>query len=140
MVTIRNSEIYGNGQGMPPVLAALQDISRQRISREVGKRLRKLAKAVDAQVEDISAEHKRLIEAHARRDENGEPVPVAGLSDLEDVEAFNRAWADLLMETFEVEEAIPENLLDGLSLQGATWLSPIVGDGETEKKGSAAGS
>ena len=131
MVTIRNSEVYsGNPALTAPVLAALNDILRQRVERPLGKQLRKLYRAISTEVDDISAEHKRLLEFYARKDADGNPVPLQSVKDLSDEAAFTRDYEVLMNDTFVIE-GVPAGLLDGMTLAGATWASPlIVEDGE----------
>ncbi len=124
MVTLKNSDIYsGDPRFSAPVMVALQEIGRQRLNRETGKLYRRIANAIDAQITDVAAEHKRLLEVHARRDENGEPVQIQSDADIADKEALNADYVALLEDTFEVE-GFPESALDNVS--GTTWISPIV--------------
>ena len=124
MVTLRNSDIYSDDPRFPaPVITALQDIGRQRLNRDTGKLYRRIVNAVDAQIADVAAEKKRLLEVHARRDENDEPVTIQSDADIADKDALNADYVALLNDTFECE-GFPESALDNVS--GTTWISPIV--------------
>jgi hypothetical protein len=124
VVTLRNSDIYSDDPRFPaPVITALQDIGRQRLNRDTGKLYRRIVNAVDAQIADVAAEKKRLLEVHARRDENDEPVTIQSDADITDKDALTDDYAALLNDTFECE-GFPESALDNVS--GTTWISPIV--------------
>lgn len=143
MVTIRNSEVYsGNPTLTAPVLVALNDILRQRVERPLGKQLRKLYRAISTEVDDISAEHKRLLEFYAHKDAEGKPLPVASVKDLSDEAAFNSEYEALMNDTFVIE-GVPAGLLDGMTLAGATWASPLIREddegGDAPKEAAPAG-
>lgn len=124
MVKLKNSDIYSSDPRFPAqVMVALQEIGRQRLSREAGKLYRRIVNTVNAQIADVSAEHKRLLEVHARRNEDGEPVQIQSDADIADKEALNADYVALMDDTFEVE-GFPESALDNVS--GTTWISPIV--------------
>jgi len=138
MVTLKNADIYAGNPGLlPPVLAALQDIGRQRVERGVGKLLRRLARAIDAQAADVEAERKRLLGVYAKRGDDGEPVEVKRNEDIADMDAYAADYQALLEETFEIE-GIPESALASFSLLGATWASPIIVEDEGSEKKEAA--
>lgn len=139
-VVIKNRDIYaGNPQLVAPVVAALNDILRQRIGREQAKLLRKIERRVTQQAEEITAEHKRIIELYSPKDEEGKALPLTKTDDLTDAEAFDKEFQELMEDSFEVE-AISASLLDGMTLNGATWLAPIVlEDDEPQKKEESAG-
>lgn len=143
MVTLKNSDIYaGNPNLLPAVLAALQDIGRQRVDRNVGKLLRRLTRAIDVQAADVEAERKRLLGVYAKRGDDGEPVEVKRNEDLTDVDAYAADYQALLEESFEIE-GIPESALASFSLLGATWASPIIvedaGSGEKKAEDASGG-
>jgi hypothetical protein len=124
VATLRNSDIYSGDPRFPaPVITALQEIGRQRLNRDAGKLYRRIVNAVDAQIADVAAEKKRLLEVHARRDENDEPVTIQSDADIADKDALNADYVALLNDTFECE-GFPESALDNVS--GTTWISPIV--------------
>lgn len=124
MATLRNSDIYSDDPRFPaPVITALQEIGRQRLNRDAGKLYRRIVNAVDAQIADVAAEKKRLLQVYARRDENDEPVTIQSDADITDKEALNADYAALLNDTFECE-GFPESALDNVS--GTTWISAIV--------------
>lgn len=139
-VTLKNSDVYsGNPTFQAPVVAALSDILRQRIGRDLAKLLRKIERRVTQQAEEVTAEHKRIIEFYSPKDEEGKAVPLTSTDDLTDAEAFDNEWQELMKDSFEVE-AISASLLDGMTLNGATWLAPIVlEDDEPQKKEASAG-
>jgi hypothetical protein len=101
----------------------LQEIGRQRLNRDAGKLYRRIVNAVDAQIADVAAEKKRLLQVYARRDENDEPVTIQSDADIADKDALNADYVALLNDTFECE-GFPESALDNVS--GTTWISPIV--------------
>ncbi|MGD9725209.1 MAG: hypothetical protein AB7R40_22515 [Nitrospiraceae bacterium] len=127
MATIHNYEIYSETGTLPPVVVALGDLRKQALPMVAGKILRRLTKAINAQIEDIGDERKRLLEVYAKRGPDGEPVPVVAWTDLEDVGGFQRDFQEFLNDTFEVEP-IPWDAVASKSLLGETWSSPIIAD------------
>lgn len=139
MITLKNSDVYsGNPMVVAPAVAALNDILRQRMNREQAKLLRRVERALTQQAEDVTAEHKRLIELYSPKDATGKPLPLASADDLTDKPAFERDYDALIGDTFEVE-GIPAALLDGMSLAGATWVARIVVEDEAAPKKNDAG-
>lgn len=140
MVTLQNAEIYSrDGQMVPPALAALSDLLRQRMGRDLGKLVRRIERCLDQQAKEVTAEHKRIIELYSPRNEDGQPLPLASAKDLTDRAAFDKDFQELMEDTFEVE-GIPVTLLDGMQLAGATWISPLlVEDGAQPEKKEGAG-
>lgn len=128
MATIRINEICSTDPTFqPPVLVALADILAQRINSRLGRKVRKLQQAVQAEIEVVKGEFERLRTVYARRDENGNPVHVESERDLEDVRAFRLAVDELMNDTLEIE-GIPFAAIEDLSLKGATWASSIIED------------
>jgi len=128
MATIRINEICSTDPTFqPPVLVALSDILAQRINSRLGRKVRKLQQAVQAEIEVVKAEFERLRSVYARRDENGNPVNVESERDLEDVRAFRLAVDELMNDTLDIE-GIPFAAIEDLSLKGATWASSIIED------------
>lgn len=128
MATIHINEICSTDPTFqPPVLVALSDILAQRINSRLGRKVRKLQQAVQAEIEVVKAEFERLRSVYARRDENGNPVNVESERDLEDVRAFRLAVDELMNDTLDIE-GIPFAAIEDLSLKGATWASPIIED------------
>ena len=134
MVTLKNSEVYsGNPMVVAPAVAALNDILRQRMNREQAKLLRRVERRLTEQAEEVTAEHKRLIELYSPKDEEGKALPLKSVDDLTDKTAFEKDYDALLGDTFEVE-GIPEATLDGMSLAGSTWVARIVVEDDAPKK------
>lgn len=130
MVTLKNSEVYsGNPMLVAPAVAALNDILRQRMNREQAKLLRRVERTLTQQAEEVTAEHKRLIELYSPKDAEGKPLPLASADGLTDKPAFERDYDALVTDTFEVE-GIPAATLDGMSLAGSTWVARIVVEDE----------
>ena len=128
MATIRINEICSTDPTFqPPVLVALSDILAQRINSRLGRKVRKLQQAVQAEIEVVKGEFERLRTVYARRDENGNPVTVESERDLEDVRSFRLAVDELMNDTLEIE-GIPFAAIEDLSLKGATWASSIIED------------
>ena len=128
MATIHINEICSTDPTFqPPVLVALSDILAQRINSRLGRKVRKLQQAVQAEIEVVKAEFERLRSVYARRDENGNPVNVESERDLEDVRAFRLAVDELMNDTLDIE-GIPFAAIEDLSLKGATWASSIIED------------
>lgn len=128
MATIRINEICSTDPTFqPPVLVALSDILAQRINSRLGRKVRKLQQAVQAEIEVVKSEFERLRTVYARRDENGNPVTVESERDLEDVRSFRLAVDELMNDTLEIE-GIPFAAIEDLSLKGATWASSIIED------------
>ena len=128
MATIRINEICSTDPTFqPPVLVALADILAQRINSRLGRKVRKLQQAVQAEIEVVKSEFERLRTVYARRDENGNPVTVESERDLEDVRSFRLAVDELMNDTIELE-GIPFAAIEDLSLKGATWASSIIED------------
>jgi len=128
MATIRINEICSTDPTFqPPVLVALSDILAQRINSRLGRKVRKLQQAVQAEIEVVKGEFERLRSVYARRDENGNPVNVESERDLEDVRAFRLAVDELMNDTIDLE-GIPFAAIEDLSLKGATWASSIIED------------
>lgn len=134
MVTLKNSEVYsGNPMVVASAVAALNDILRQRMNREQAKLLRRVERRLTEQAEEVTAEHKRLIELYSPKDEEGKALPLKSVDDLTDKTAFEKDYDALLGDTFEVE-GIPEATLDGMSLAGSTWVARIVVEDEAAAK------
>lgn len=128
MATIHINEICSTDPTFqPPVLVALSDILAQRINSRLGRKVRKLQQAVQAEIEVVKGEFERLRTVYARRDENGNPVTVESERDLEDVRSFRLAVDELMNDTLEIE-GIPFAAIEDLSLKGATWASSIIED------------
>ena len=128
MATIKIHEICSTDPTFqPPVLVALADILAQRINSRLGRKVRKLQQAVQAEIEVVKGEFERLRTVYARRDENGNPVTVESERDLEDVRSFRLAVDELMNDTLEIE-GIPFAAIEDLSLKGATWASSIIED------------
>lgn len=128
MATIHINEICSTDPTFqPPVLVALSDILAQRINSRLGRKVRKLQQAVQAEIEVVKAEFERLRSVYARRDENGNSVNVESERDLEDVRAFRLAVDELMNDTLDIE-GIPFAAIEDLSLKGATWASSIIED------------
>ena len=128
MATIKIHEICSTDPTFqPPVLVALADILAQRINSRLGRKVRKLQQAVQAEIEVVKGEFERLRTVYARRDENGNPVNVESERDLEDVRSFRMAVDELMNDTLEIE-GIPFAAIEDLSLKGATWASSIIED------------
>ncbi len=128
MATIHINEICSTDPTFqPPVLVALSDILAQRINSRLGRKVRKLQQAVQAEIEVVKGEFERLRTVYARRDENGNPVTVESERDLEDVRSFRLAVDELMNDTIDVE-GIPFAAIEDLSLKGATWASSIIED------------
>jgi len=128
MATIKIHEICSTDPTFqPPVLVALSDILAQRINSRLGRKVRKLQQAVQAEIEVVKGEFERLRSVYARRDENGNPVNVESERDLEDVRAFRLAVDELMNDTLDIE-GIPFAAIEDLSLKGATWASSIIED------------
>lgn len=126
MITLKNSEVYsGNPAVAAPSVAALHDILRQRMSREQAKLFRRVERTLTKQADEVTAEHKRLIELYSPKDAEGNPLPLASAGDLTDALAFEREYEALMSDTFETE-GIPEEALDGMQLSGSTWVARIV--------------
>lgn len=141
MATLQNAQIYsGDGRTLAPALAALNDILRQRMGRDLGKLVRRVERTLNQQVEEVSAEHKRIIELYSPKGDDGQALPLTTVDELTDKVAFDKDYSELMRDTFEVE-GIPVALLDGMQLAGATWISPLlVEDGaQPEKKEGAGG-
>lgn len=141
MVTLQNVQIYsGDGRTMAPALLALNDILRQRMGRDAGKLLRRIERTLQQQMEEVSAEHKRIIELYSPKGDDGQALPLASVDELTDRAAFDQDYADLMRDTFEVE-GIPVALLDGMQLAGATWISPLLTEdgAQPEKKEDGGG-
>ena len=128
MATIKIHEICSTDPTFqPPVLVALADILAQRINIRLGRKVRKLQQAVQAEIEVVKGEFERLRTVYARRDENGNPANVESERDLEDVRSFRMAVDELMNDTLEIE-GIPFAAIEDLSLKGATWASSIIED------------
>lgn len=143
MVKLKNSDVYsGNPMIVAPAVAALNDILRQRVNREQAKLLRRVERRLTAQAEEVTAEHKRLIELYSPKDADGQPIPLKGADDLVDKPAFEKDYDTLITDTFEVE-GIPATALDGMSLAGSTWVAHIVVEDDappaSKKSDEAAG-
>ena len=134
--TVKGHQLYGGNSGVAPVVAALNDIQAQRMDYDkVGKPLRVVSKSVMGAVEDIGAEHKRLIELYSPKDEQGKAKPISSIADLTNVGAFNHDYNALLDIEFEIE-TVPVALLKGMILAGSTWASPLVDDVGEKKEAS----
>lgn len=137
MATLKNNEIYsGNPMVTAPAVAALSDILRQRVNRETGNLLRRISRQISQQVEDVSAEHKRIIELYSPKDGEGNPLPLKDAGDLTDKAAFEEDYDALMRDTFQVD-GIPVAMLDGMSLTGSTWASSLIEEDAPEKKEEA---
>jgi len=131
MVTLKNSDVYSGSPAVAaPAVAALNDILRQRVNREQAKLLRRVERTLTQQVEEVTAEHKRLIEYYSPTNAEGKVVPPQSVDDLTDKAAFEKEFGALLDDTFAVE-AIPESALDGMALAGSTWVARIVVEDES---------
>lgn len=140
MATLQNAQIYsGDGRTLAPALAALNDILRQRMGRDLGKLVRRVERTLNQQVEEVGAEHKRIIELYSPKGDDGQALPLTTVDELTDKVAFDKDYSELMRDTFEVE-GIPVALLDGMQLAGATWISPLlVEDGAQPEKKEGAG-
>lgn len=139
MVTLKIADVYaGNPAMAAPAVAALNDVLRQRMGRELGKRLRSIERTFAQQVEEATKEHQRIIDLYSPKDAEGKPIPIRGEGDLTDKDAFRADYEALMGDTFTVE-GIPEHLIEGMNLQGATWVSALIVDEAPEKKEESAG-
>lgn len=139
MVKLKIADVYvGNPAVVAPAVAALQDVLRQRMGRELGKRLRSMERAFTQQIEEAQKEHQRIIDLYSPKDADGNGLPIQQEDDLTDKAAFRADYDALLLDTFEVE-GIPEELIEGMQLAGATWASPLIVD-EPAKKNDSGGS
>lgn len=128
MVTLHNREIYSSIPGATaPVIAAVQEILRQSMSRDAAKLLRRVERRLTQQVEEVAAEHKRLIALYSPKSDDGTALPIKSADDLTDRSAFNADYEELMVDTFEIEE-IPAAALDGMTLTGTAWVSRIIVD------------
>lgn len=125
MATIHNYEIYTEDGVQPPVMIALADLRKQRWPALLGKRLRVMTKVITAQIEEIGDERKRLLEVHARKGADGEPVEVKTWADLADITAFRTDFQEFLEDTFTIA-GLPFNDMEGKELMGETWASPLL--------------
>lgn len=139
MATIHNWEIYTEEPTVqPPVMVALADLRKQRWPQPIGKTLRLLTRVLQAQVEEIGEERKRLLQVHAKRGEDGEPIAVNTWSDLANVAAFRADFQEFLNESFEVE-GLPLDAVSHCELMGETWASPLLEEAVPPKKTTTAG-
>lgn len=139
MITLKIADVYaGNPAVTAPAVAALNDILRQRMGRELGKLLRRVERAIGQQVEEATKEHQRIIDLYSPKGDDGKPLPLTGEADLTDKVAFRADYDALMTDTFEVE-GIPEQMIDGMNLQGATWVSPLIVEAPPKKEESAGG-
>lgn len=139
MVTLKISDVYaGNPSAVAPAMAALHDVLRQRMGRELGRLLRRIERTITQQADEASKEHQRIIELYSPKDADGKPVPPKSENDLTDKAAFQADYDALIGDTFEVD-GIPEGLIAGMQLQGATWASPLIIDEAPTKKEESAG-
>lgn len=139
MVELKIADVYaGNPAVTAPAVAAVNDILRQRMGRDLGKLLRRVERTIGQQIEEASKEHQRIIDLYSPKDADGKPLPLTGEQDLIDKAAFRADYDALMLDTFTVE-GIPEQLIEGMNLQGATWISPLIVDGPPPKKTESAG-
>lgn len=125
MTTIRNHEIYAEDPAVQPgVLVAMADLRRQRWPQDVGRMLYDLNEAIRAQVKYVGEERQRLLEVHAKRNEQGEPVKVEKWEDLKNRRAFEADFQAVMDATFEVK-GFPWSKASGKDLLGDTWAAPI---------------
>lgn len=136
-VAVKGHQLYSSA-GTAPVTAALNDILAQRMDYDkVGKPLRVVSKSATAAVEDIGAEHKRLIELYSPKDDQGKAKPIRSIDELTNVAAFNHDYNNLLDTEFEIE-TVPVGLLKGMMLAGATWASPLIDDAGEKKEATVS--
>lgn len=142
MATIHNYEIYSEDPaGQPSVLVAMADLRRQRWPQDVGRMLYDLNEAIRAQVKYIGDERARLLEVHARRDMDGNPVKVEKWEDLKNRRAFEADFQAVLNASFEVK-GFPWAKAQEKELFGDTWAAPIWemdAPAPGEKKGPETG-
>jgi len=127
LVTIKNSEIYPVQPEAPTMVRlAVADILRQRMGRDLGKLIRLVERRVTQQLEEIEAEHKRIVELYSPKDEEGKPVKVVLVRDMTDPAAYTEDSSALFEDTFEVE-GIPVSMIASMNnLLGSTWVSPLI--------------
>lgn len=137
MVKLRISDVYaGNPNAAAPAMTALNDMLRQRMGRDLGRLLRRIERSIMQQADEASKEHQRIIELYSPKDADGKPVPPKSENDLTDKAAFQADYDTLIGDTFEVD-GIPEGMLAGMSLMGATWASPLIIEEAPPKKEAA---
>lgn len=140
MVKIRIGEVYtASPEVMPTVTMALNDILSQRISSSLGMKVRRLLRVIQPEIDLASEERDRLIDKYVKKDKDGKPVTIGDMYDFgKNASAFAAEWRDLLNVTFECEP-IPASELDGLQLNGTTYLARIILDNDETAKPQPAG-
>lgn len=132
MIKLRIRDVYaGNPAIVAPAAAALNDILRQRMGRDLGKLLRSIERVIAQHIDEATKEHQRIIDLYSPKDDDGQPLPLTREDELTDKAAFRADYDALLEDTFMVS-GIPETMVEGMALQGATWVSPLIV--EAEKK------
>ena len=141
MVKIRIGEVYtASPEVMPTVTMALNDILSQRISSSLGMKVRRLLRVIQPEIDLASEERDRLIDKYVKKDKDGKPVTRGNVYDFgENESAFATEWRDLLNVTFECEP-IQASELDGLQLNGTTYLARIISDNNEDAKPQPAAS
>jgi len=135
LVTIKNSDVYPVQPEAPAMVRlAVADILRQRMGRDLGKLIRGVERCINQQVEEIEAEHKRIVELYSPKDEEGKPIAIGLVKDMLDPVAYTEDSQALFGDTFEVE-GIPVSMIANMNnLLGTTWSSPIIVDDEAPKE------
>ncbi|MCL4864037.1 MAG: hypothetical protein KJZ93_31805, partial [Caldilineaceae bacterium] len=71
-VTIRNRDIWSTRPGQQtPMLAAFDELSRLQVGRLASLKMRRIARVIQQQAEDIESERQRILETFGERDKEG---------------------------------------------------------------------
>lgn len=86
---------------VPGIMLAIQELANLRLPMETAMKIRKLARRIEQQGEDVEAVRLQLIEQYTRRDGEGKKIVKDQTFDVE--EGFHQAIRELLGLEFEVE-------------------------------------
>ena len=123
-MTIKYAQLKG-------IMEAFAEINKQPMSFKTKRKLRDAEEALFKEVAWLENERVILATEYSFKNEQGEPIINEGKFDMEDIGAFNKRFAELLV----VEVDIPEIKLEDVelfTLSGNHWdsLNLIIRDGD----------